>query len=131
MTRIVLFFLLLVVSTYSYANRNFHIVSGGKLYSQLTSDSLNQLQAVNYIMGAVDTLFPIYCIPPNAQIGKIVDLVKRALEENPSERHRPASDFIIVVLKKEYSCLDNSKPQGESRPPFEDRLRNTRPKNFI
>lgn len=109
------------------------IYSGNKLYEQLTGDTLSQLQATSYIVGAIDMVIPAYCIPSHVPIGKLVELIKTALQNNPANRHKPAAEFVIAILKKEYSCKQEN-PQSErgNGPPLEDRLRNPRSnKTFI
>lgn len=133
MKKIIVSFILSVLSLTANAEQHNSYYNGNKLYSQILGDTLSQLQATTYVMGAVDMLMPVYCIPDNTTVGKLVEQVRKSLQDNPAERHRPAADFIVFTLKKEYSCKkENSKPDSNTVPPLEDRLQNPRPnKTFI
>lgn len=85
---------------------------GNKLHSKLQSNTMDQMQALGYIMGvsdAVDT--EIICSPNTVTAGQMHDIMKQYLENNPAVRHFPADTLVKVVLSRVWPC---EKKKGQS-----------------
>lgn len=119
---------LLTITNSVYANSFF--MSGEKLYTLMSGNSLSQIEAINYIMGVTDAMMPVVCSSKQIIVKQIVDSTKKMLEQNPKHLNRNASDFIILVLNKEYSCKNPETPKEKPKY-FEDRLQRPRPQILI
>jgi hypothetical protein len=118
----------ITLSNLSYANIGF--ITGERLYILMTGNSMNQLEAANYIMGVTDAMLPSTCPNTYVILRQVVDSTKKSLEQFPEERNkRNASDFIIQALKKEFSCKNES--SKEDKKFFEDRIKKSKPKLLI
>jgi hypothetical protein len=67
-----------------------------------------------YIAGVSDTILSygsvitpknrIYCPPPNAEMDQLIRVVKKWLEDNPSQLHLPAGVLVIRALGEAFPC---------------------------
>ena len=85
---------------------------GNKLLSKLRGETMEQMQALGYIMGAADAMDSVVvCAPLNATAGQMQDMVKNYLENYPAVRHLAADSLISVVLGRVWPC---DKKKGQS-----------------
>ena len=79
--------------------------NGNKLLEDMTSSSMNQMNALGYVTGVADALMGItFCMPPNVNAGQVYDMVKLYLENNPANRHNTADRIVNHVLKTVWPC---------------------------
>lgn len=92
-------------------NAQAEFLDGNLLLSRMQSTNpVEQVFALGYVAGARDFGEGMtHCAPQNITIGQVNDIVRRALEENPTVRHHSASVIILVLLGKEWPCKP-SKP---------------------
>ena len=82
------------------------------LYNKLNGSTMEQMQALGYIMGAADALdTATVCAPLNVTAGQMNDMMKNYLENYPAVRHLPADSIINVVLGRMWPC---EKKKGQS-----------------
>ena len=85
---------------------------GNKLLSKLRGETIEQMQALGYIMGAADAMDTVVvCAPLNATAGQMQDMVKNYLDNYPAVRHLAADSIISVVLGRVWPC---DKKKGQS-----------------
>ena len=85
---------------------------GNKLLSKLRGETIEQMQALGYIMGAADAMDSVVvCAPLNATAGQMQDMVKNYLDNYPAVRHLAADSIISVVLGRVWPC---DKKKGQS-----------------
>ena len=85
---------------------------GNKLYNKLQGNTMEQMQALGYIMGVADALdTATICAPLNVTAGQVNDMMKNYLENYPAVRHLPADSIINVVLGRMWPC---EKKKGQS-----------------
>ena len=85
---------------------------GNKLYSKLRGETMEQMQALGYIMGAADAFdTATVCAPLNVTAGQINDMIKNYLENYPAVRHLAADSLISLVLGRMWPC---EKKRGQS-----------------
>ena len=85
---------------------------GNKLYNKLQGNTMEQMQALGYIMGAADAMDTVVvCAPLNATAGQMQDMVKNYLDNYPAVRHLAADSLIGVVLGRVWPC---EKKKGQS-----------------
>jgi hypothetical protein len=46
----------------------------------------------------------LYCIPPKAGLDQLIRVVRKSLEDNPSQLHLPSSVLVIRALKNAFPC---------------------------
>ena len=82
------------------------------LYNKLQGNTMEQMQALGYIMGAADALdTATICAPNNVTAGQINDMMKNYLENYPAVRHLAADSLISLVLGRMWPC---EKKKGQS-----------------
>ena len=85
---------------------------GNTLYNKLNGSTMEQMQALGYIMGAADAFdTATVCAPMNVTAGQMNDMMKNYLENYPAVRHLPADSIINVVLGRMWPC---EKKKGQS-----------------
>lgn len=85
---------------------------GNTLYNKLNGSTMEQMQALGYIMGAADALDKAtVCAPLNVTAGQMNDMMKNYLENYPAVRHLAADSLISVVLGRMWPC---EKKKGQS-----------------
>ena len=85
---------------------------GNKLYNKLQGNTMEQMQALGYIMGVADAVDTItVCSPTTVTSGQMLDIMKQYLESTPTVRHLPADSLISVVLGRVWPC---EKKKGQS-----------------
>ena len=78
---------------------------GNKLYSKLRGETMEQMQALGYVMGVSDAEdTATICSPNTVTSGQMFDIVKQYLENNPAVRHFPADTLVKVVLGRVWPC---------------------------
>ena len=78
---------------------------GNKLYSKLRGETMEQMQALGYIMGVSDAMDTVtVCSPTTVTAGQVLDIMKQYLESIPTVRHLPADTLISVVLGRVWPC---------------------------
>lgn len=68
--------------------------------------------AQGFVMGMVDSLndqahprWKIrFCVPANASVGQISDVILKFLTDQPSLRHLPASNLTMLALEQAFPC---------------------------
>ena len=85
---------------------------GNKLHNKLQGNTLEQMQALGYIMGVSDAVDTVtVCSPTTVTSGQMLDIMKQYLESTPTVRHLPADTLIKVVLGRVWPC---DKKKGQS-----------------
>ena len=85
---------------------------GNTLHSKLNGSTMEQMQALGYIMGAADALdTATICAPNNVTAGQMNDMMKNYLENYPAVRHLAADSLISLVLGRMWPC---EKKKGQS-----------------
>ena len=79
---------------------------GNRLHSACVS---NNSVAGAYVTGVADLMQGIdqrqrVCIPTNASVGQITDIVCSDLRAMPEIRHHIASDFVVLSLSAAFPC---------------------------
>ena len=78
---------------------------GNKLHGKLNGNTIEQMQALGYIMGVADALdTATICAPNNVTAGQINDMMKNYLENYPAVRHLAADSLISVVIGRMWPC---------------------------
>ena len=94
--------ILLVVSGTAHAGTFW---DGNKLHNKLQGNTLEQMQALGYIMGVADALdTATVCAPTNVTAGQLNDIIKNYLENTPAVRHLAADSLISAVLGRVWPC---------------------------
>lgn len=52
----------------------------------------------------LNSMKALYCVPPNAEMEQLIRVVKKSLEDNPSQLHFPASALVVHALKNAFPC---------------------------
>lgn len=81
-------------------------ISGNRLLSDLDSESsYGRGFATGYIIGVVDRGYNVnHCIPADATVKQVVDVVKRALVQMPQVRHYTGDAIVYGVLQNTWPC---------------------------
>jgi len=100
-------------------------VDGNRLYRWCTTTEAegithfqSQASCISFITGAADTIssadrwarwkgrgkLEIACLPTNAEVRQIEDVVVAYLRNNPANRHHPAAAVVIEALSSAYPC---------------------------
>jgi hypothetical protein len=81
-------------------------LSGNDLLSrQNSTEVLDRMQALGYVMGVVDAYNEAtICPPANVTAGQFNDMTKNYLSNNPAIRHLPAELLISVALESVWPC---------------------------
>jgi len=78
---------------------------GNKLYEKMRGETLEQMQALGYVMGVSDVgQGSNHCPTANVTAGQMEDVVRRYLFNNPSVRHYTADSLILRALKLVFPC---------------------------
>ena len=94
--------ILLVVSVTANAGTFW---DGNKLHNKLQGSTVEQMQALGYIMGVADALdTATVCAPTNVTAGQLNDIIKNYLENTPAVRHLAADSLISAVLGRVWPC---------------------------
>lgn len=94
-----------------------YFVSGNELYAML-NDQFRKNQAYGYIEAIADAednekkglLLGIglnrifFCVPDQATVGQLADVVKVSLEKYPADRHLPAADLVRAAFYGAWPC---------------------------
>ena len=98
----------LLLSSYLFITSLFaEAVTGNLLFSQLNSDNeIEQAYALGFIGGISDHLNQnkIICLAENVNQGKVNDIVKHYLLNNPEIRHYAAPIIINHILVESFPC---------------------------
>lgn len=46
----------------------------------------------------------LYCIPPKAEMDQLIRVVRKSLEDNPSQLHLPSSVLVVHALRDAFPC---------------------------
>lgn len=96
---------LLLIAALVCTSAHAEFKSGNKLLEDMTSSSMNQMNALGYVTGVADALMGItFCMPPTVNAGQVYDMVKLYLENNPANRHNTADRIVNHVLKNVWPC---------------------------
>ena len=99
---------LLSILLFSPAMAQAEFWSGNDLHSRLSSsDSLDRIHAMGYIMGVFDAgVNAVFCPPNQSGIsaGQIRDMTLVYLSQNPAIRHRTADVIIFDMFKQVWPC---------------------------
>ena len=78
---------------------------GNQMLSDMTGDINDRMYSLGYIAGVADTgRSIIHCMPANATLGQVRDMVKNYLDNTPAECHLTADILISRVLKIVWPC---------------------------
>ena len=96
---------MLLIAVLASASAHAEFKDGNKLLSDMTGVTINQMNAIGYVMGVADTLAGItHCSPSTVTAGQMHDMVKQYLETSPSMRHFSADSLINRVLSNAWPC---------------------------
>jgi hypothetical protein len=121
---------LMVLSTAAHAqiphtvppgtSERFHFHTGNDLLSLCTGDVEAKTQCDSYILGVVDAIgtlqsnrgaddksfwkYTSVCLPFEANVKQVIDVVIKYLTENPEIRDQKASQIIIRAMIKTWGC---------------------------
>jgi hypothetical protein len=96
---------LLLIAALVCTSAHAEFKTGNKLLEDMTSSSMNQMNALGYVTGVADALMGItFCMPSNVNAGQVHDMVKLYLEQNPANRHNTADRIVNHVLKTVWPC---------------------------
>ena len=81
-------------------------LSGNMFLSNIRSgESFERAYAIGFILGVHDVFEnEIICSGPNVTGGQLRDIVRKFLENNPSERDLPAHLLVMISLGKAFPC---------------------------
>jgi hypothetical protein len=90
-----------------------YFMDGNNLYSQLNDKHL-ELAVGGYVTGIIDTVtnlteskaltISLFCVPTQATIRQVTDVVKKYLADHPENRHFAASSVVMVALGEAFPC---------------------------
>lgn len=80
--------------------------NGNKLLDNLENeDPTFRLYAAGYLAGVTDGMDGTkFCVPTQAQLKQIIEMVQNALRSEPENRHKPAADLIAERLHDQWAC---------------------------
>jgi hypothetical protein len=86
-------------------------MSGNTLLQSLNASGSDKSIAIGFIAGVSSGLQigGIACFPEGATVGQNMDIVKRALESNPSVRHEEAGILAMGALMTVFPCKKPAK----------------------
>lgn len=85
-----------------------YFYTGNELWTFCKNESSSS--CLVYILSAVDMHTAavedgkFFCIPPKVTGGQIEDVVKKYLQDNPADRHKPAAFLVIDALQAVFPC---------------------------
>jgi len=81
-------------------------MSGNMLLSNIQSEeTYKRAYALGFILGVHDAYEDqVICSGANVTGGQVRDIVKKFLENNPSERDMPAHLLVMIALVKAFPC---------------------------
>ena len=86
--------------------------TGNNLYDRLTSsDALERVQGMGYVMGVYDVYVVVTFCPPNQStitVGQINDMAIRWLSSNVSIRNRNAEALLNEMFKQAWPCRNRN-----------------------
>lgn len=93
---------------------NAEFLSGNDLLQrQSSSDSLDRVNAMGYVMGVFDVYVRVtFCSPSMVTVGQVNDMIRNYLSNNPAIRHRSAESLINDALKQVWPCKNQNKGGG-------------------
>jgi hypothetical protein len=99
--RIIFTTVFLLSPTFAFSARGF--VTGNDLFSKCSS---NSPLCMGYIAGVSDVMSTNgdICLPDNATVQQIVDIVVKYLSDHPDRRHYSASSESGVALMQAFPC---------------------------
>jgi Rap1a immunity proteins len=81
--------------------------SGNRLHDACEArDLLSKGFCAGYITGVVDALRPkeLFCLPQNATVEQVADIVKLWLRDHPERRQEPAQVLTGLALLNKFPC---------------------------
>jgi hypothetical protein len=88
---------------------NAEFIDGNNLYSKMNSDYQDQAYAMGYITAIADAFSgTAICLPTNARVGQITDVVKQYLYRHPEQRQYTADAIVFTSLKEVWACKKGS-----------------------
>jgi len=89
--------------------------NGNGLYELCTGKVDDQLQCVRFIQGALDeyralvsikAVAEVVCVPPNAEVGQVVEVVTNRLRDHPEKRQYGSGSLIFGALMEVFPCAN-------------------------
>lgn len=97
---------LLIAFLLSPGKSNAGFLSGNTLLEkQNSSEVLDRMHALGYVMGVIDVYSEVtICPPANIPLGQFNDMIKNYLSNNPEIRHLPADILISIAIENVWPC---------------------------
>lgn len=84
------------------------------LQRQSSSDTVERISAMGYVMGVFDVYLNVtFCAPNTVTAGQVNDMVKNYLSNNPAIRHRTAESIINEAFKQVWPCKRSNGNGGQ------------------
>lgn len=96
-------FILLLLSC-GLANAQF--MSGNQLkdHCNKADNLVSAGLCMGYVEGVADANSFLFCTPPGVTVGQIRDVVKKYLNDNPAQLHKPGDDLATEALRSAFPC---------------------------
>ena len=93
----------LLVATMAVGPASASYYNGNDMYAACRRDS--QIFLMGYTMGVVDALANYEaCIPEEATVGQLVDVVCQYIKNNPSRRHVEGESLVFFSIRDAFPC---------------------------
>jgi hypothetical protein len=115
---------------YAYFN------TGTDLLGACSKDDFNIFKCYGYISGVIDNLQLLQqanlirganCIPGDATLGQLKDVVVKYAVQNPEERHQNASYLVMRAIVQAFPCPNSPAPPPAAPPPPPPRTNSKNP----
>jgi hypothetical protein len=81
--------------------------SGNVFLAQCTAEPIDRLVCASYVIGLWDGAIAFNrwaCLPNGASYEQLLDVGIDFIRENPSMRHRPTRDLLLVSWRRAFPC---------------------------
>ena len=79
--------------------------TGNDLLRMMRGGTLEQANALGYVVGVADALHKItLCVPNGVTVGQANDVVLNWLDRNPQARHFSADSVVAAALGQSWAC---------------------------
>jgi alanine-alpha-ketoisovalerate/valine-pyruvate aminotransferase len=81
--------------------------SGNEIKSRCNEPKGSYLEAIcfGYVSGVIDSNSNSYVCPaPSITVQQAADIVKKYINENPAQLHKPADFIVTLAIAKDFPC---------------------------
>ena len=78
-------------------------MTGAQLFEKMGGEVSDRALAMGYVEGVFDGVAGA-CAPPPVSSREVYDATRRRLESQPSERQRPAAQFVLAAILESWPC---------------------------